>query len=73
MDDDLDAKIDAVHGSPEAKRRAKVVLRSILGQILDKEACRALGVDQAELEQLQRDATAGLLRGLTPPNDPSAN
>jgi hypothetical protein len=72
--DELDAQVDKLQGSPEAKRRAKIVLRSILGYIPDVEACHSLCVSQSELEQLRRDALAGLLEGLMPTQgDPTAN
>jgi hypothetical protein len=51
-------------GSPETKRRTKIVLRSILGQILDKEACCELGVEQAGLERLRRDAMQGIWKAI---------
>ena len=71
--DDLDAEIDRLEGSPEAKRRMKIVIRSILGKLLDKEACHALGVSQVELEQLRRDAVGGLLGAMVAERDPSRN
>ena len=59
--DELDALIDRTQGSPEAKRRTKIVLRNILGQLLNKEACKALGVGEAELAQLRQDALRGVI------------
>jgi hypothetical protein len=72
---DLDAEIDGLRGSPLAKKRLKVVLGTLTGKMLPKEACRVLGIDEAELKQLQLDFVDGALRGCTAwrDSDPSQN
>ena len=70
--DEMDAAIDKLPGSPEAKRRTKIVLRSALGLILDKEACRELRVSRSDLERLRRDAMQGMWNAIRSDLDDSA-
>jgi len=70
---DVEAEIDELPGSPLAKKRARIVLRTLSGRMLPKEACQALGIDEAELEQLQKDLVEGAMRGVMQPRDPTQN
>lgn len=64
--DELDKEIDQLQGSWEAKRQAKIVLRTILGQMVDEEACQKLGVSQSELEELRRGVMEAMVNAVEP-------
>ena len=75
--------VDGLDGSAEAKRRAKVILETLLGRLRVQEACRRLGVSEQRFQQLREERLqaavdrletkpAGRPRATDAPADPEA-
>jgi hypothetical protein len=47
--------VDGLDGSAEAKRRAKVILKTLLGRLRVREACQQLGVSEQRFQQLREE------------------
>ena len=55
--------VDLLEGSTEAKRRAKVILQTLMGDVRVGEACMALGICPQRFHQLRAEMLqAGLTR-----------
>jgi hypothetical protein len=55
-----------VAGSDEARRRAKVVLQTMSGQLRVHEACALLGISEQRFEAIRAEAIAGAVARLEP-------
>lgn len=60
------AHVDRLEGDEESKRRLRVVLATLTGEMTIVEACERLGVGESRLHDLRRRALEGALAGLTP-------
>jgi acyl-CoA synthetase (NDP forming) len=47
--------VNSLEGSAEAKRRAKVILQTVSGELRVQEACRLLGISEQRFQQLRED------------------
>jgi hypothetical protein len=57
---------ERVAGSEPARRRAKVVLQTLTGELRVQEACAVLGVSEQRFEELRAAAVAGAVASLEP-------
>jgi hypothetical protein len=57
---------ERVAGSDEARRRAKVVLQTMAGQLRVQEACAVLGISEQRFEMIRDEAIAGAVASLEP-------
>ncbi len=60
------AHVDRLEGDEESKRRLRVVLATLTGEMIVVDACERLGVGESRLHDLRRQALEGALAGLTP-------
>jgi hypothetical protein len=51
--------IDRLAGSDEARRRAKVVLQTMTGELRVQEACERLGLSEQRFEAIRQEAIEG--------------
>lgn len=58
--------VDRLAGSDEARRRAKVVLQTMTGQLRVREACALLGICEQRFEMIRREAVQGAVASLEP-------
>jgi hypothetical protein len=58
--------IDRLGGSDEARRRAKVVLQTMSGELRVQEACAVLGLSEQLFEAIRQEAVAGAVARLEP-------
>jgi Helix-turn-helix domain len=58
--------IDRLSGSDEARRRAKVVLQTMTGELRVREACALLGLSEQRFEAIRAEAIAGTVARLEP-------
>lgn len=56
--------VEGLAGTPEAKRRLKLVLETLAGERSVAEACRELGLGEANFHKLRRQALAAALARL---------
>ena len=47
--------VEGLQGSAEAKRRAKIILETVTGQLRVQEACQALGISEQRFGQLRQE------------------
>jgi Helix-turn-helix domain len=57
---------ERVAGSDEARRRAKVVLQTMTGELRVQEACARLGISEQRFEAIRQEAIAGAVASLEP-------
>ena len=55
-----------VAGSDEARRRAKVVLQTMTGELRVTEACALLGISEQRFEAIRAEAVTGAVASLEP-------
>lgn len=60
------AQVKALEGSPRAKHRLAVVLRTVAGTCSVKEACRELELSEARFHVIRRECLQGALEELEP-------
>mgnify|MGYP003402207127 CR=1 FL=1 len=58
--------VDRLLGDEEAKRRLRLVLATLMGELSVTEACERLGVSESRFHELRRHALEGALTGLGP-------
>jgi transposase-like protein len=58
--------VDEIQGSRESKRRAKLILKTITGELSVREAREQLGVGPTQFANLRRQALAGMVNSLRP-------
>lgn len=58
--------IDRLAGSDEARRRAKVVLQTMTGELRVQEACERLGISEQRFEAIRQEAIEGAVASLEP-------
>jgi len=58
--------VDAVKGTKESKRRARLILATIAGERSVKEACEELGISPSQFANLRTEAIQGLVSALEP-------
>ena len=58
--------VSRLSGTAESKRRLRVILQTLAGEMSIEEACRRLEVSESRLHQMRHDALAGALSGLEP-------
>ena len=58
--------VDEIQGSKESKRRAKLILKTITGEMSVREACEQLGVGPTQFANLRTQALEGLVDSLGP-------
>jgi transposase-like protein len=58
--------VDQLPGSAEDKRRLKVIMETMTGELRLLEACRILDVSPQRFHQLREEALQGALAGLAP-------
>lgn len=58
--------VDEIQGSKESKRRAKLILKTITGEMSVREACEELGVGPTQFANLRTQALEGLVDRLEP-------
>ena len=58
--------VDQLQGSVEDKRRLKVIMQTMTGELRLLEACRILDVCPQRFHQLREEAMQGALAGLAP-------
>ena len=58
--------VDGLEGSTSARRRLKVILRTITEELSVPDACAELGVSEARFHQLRREVLGCALKGLEP-------
>lgn len=58
--------VDEIQGSKESKRRAKLILKTITGEMSVREACEQLGVGPTQFANLRTQALEGLVDRLEP-------
>jgi len=56
--------VESLAGSPEAKRRCRVILETLGGQRSVAKACKELGIEEARYHQLKLQALAAAVAGL---------
>ena len=55
-----------IQGNRESKRRAKIILQTITGELSVKEACRLLGVGPTQFANLRTQGLKGLVDSMDP-------
>jgi len=58
--------VDGLEGPEDLKRRLKVVLETIVGNVSVHDACCELGVSESRLHEMRREALVGALQALLP-------
>jgi hypothetical protein len=58
--------VDGLDGPEDLKRRLKVVLETIVGNVSVPGACAELGVSESRLHEMRREALVGALQALLP-------
>jgi hypothetical protein len=58
--------VDRLHGSPTAKERLRIILKTIAGELRLAEACGRLGVSPQRFHQLREEAMTAAVAGLEP-------
>jgi len=58
--------VDGLEGPEDLKRRLKVVLETIVGNVSVPDACADLGVGESRLHEMRREALVGALQALLP-------
>lgn len=58
--------VDSLEASGEARRRLKVVLQTVTGELSVPEACERLGVCESRFHVLREEALSAALAGLEP-------
>lgn len=58
--------VDEIQGTKESKRRAKLILKTITGEMSVREACEELGVGPTQFANLRTQALEGLVDSLGP-------
>jgi len=58
--------VEGLQGTEEEKRRLRVALETLTGDLTVREACRQLGVSEARFHELRREALQGALDRLAP-------
>jgi transposase len=59
-------QVDRLRGTREAKRRLRVVLETVTGELSVREACERLDLSEARFHQIRQQALEGALEGLRP-------
>jgi len=57
--------VDGLHGAEAEKRRLRVALETLTGDMTVREACRQLGVSESRFHALRREALQGALAGVS--------
>jgi hypothetical protein len=57
---------ERVAGSDEARRRTRVVLQTMTGELRVQEACALLGLSEQRFEAIRQEAIAGAVASLEP-------
>jgi hypothetical protein len=60
------AYVEQLQGSPGTKRRLKVILQTVRGELSLQEACARLGLSPQRFHQLRQEALQGALAALEP-------
>jgi transposase-like protein len=60
------AYVEHLEGADEDKKRLKVIMQTMMGELRLLEACRILNVCPQRFHQLRQEAMAGALAGLAP-------
>lgn len=58
--------MDGLEGPEDLKRRLKVVLETIVGNVSVADACAELSVSESRLHEMRREALVGALQALLP-------
>jgi transposase-like protein len=58
--------VDRLDGDEESKRRLRIVLATLLGELTVTEACERLGVSESRFHEMRRQALEGALESLRP-------
>lgn len=58
--------VDRLDGDDESKRRLRIVLATLLGELTVIEACERLGVSESRFHEMRRQALEGALASLRP-------
>jgi transposase-like protein len=58
--------VDEIQGTKESKRRAKLILKTITGELSVREACEQLGIGPTQFANLRTRALEGLVDSLQP-------
>jgi transposase-like protein len=58
--------VDRLEGGDAEKRRLKIVLETLSGELSIEQACEELGVSASRFHELRREALQAALDGLTP-------
>jgi len=58
--------VEKLQGSPEAKRRLELILRTLAGTCRVQQACAELGLSEARFHQLRQEALQAALDNLAP-------
>jgi hypothetical protein len=58
--------VDRLAGSDEARRRAKIVLQTMAGELRVQEACALLGLSEQRFEMIRQEAVQGAVARLEP-------
>jgi hypothetical protein len=58
--------VDRVPGSPAAKKRLRVILANIAGELSTEDACNALGIEPSRLYDLKRRCLEDWVESLEP-------
>lgn len=58
--------MDAIPGPRESRRRAKLILLTISGELSVKAACEQMGIKATQFANLRRQALEGLMAGIQP-------
>lgn len=58
--------MDEIQGNRESKRRAKIILQTITGELSVKEACALLGVGATQFANLRTQGLKGLVDSFDP-------
>jgi hypothetical protein len=58
--------VDGLAGTPEAKRRARVILETLLGRLRVQEACEQLGISEQRFQQLREEMLQAAVDRLEP-------
>ena len=58
--------VDEIQGTKESKRRAKLILKTITGELSVREACEQLGIGPTQFANLRKQGLESLVDGLRP-------
>lgn len=58
--------IDSLSGDPESKKRLKVIITTLHGEMSIPEACTQLSLSESRFHEIRQRVLAGMLEGLEP-------